>query len=182
MASQLPPFAVFEHVKAGRMLSKREPIWVLSIDPAKAAGMALLHDDGEETRLLKCAAVDGSTWISLVAVAREFMVGIPPEKTHCVIEDGILTGRAKAKSVMTLGRRRGLAQAAAEAVGITRFAHIVPNDWQDGLGYRRGGDSKRFSLDYARDVYQVENMSDDVTDAVCLGHFYISTYLTGKIL
>lgn len=155
--------------------------FILSIDPAKKAGMALLSDDGTETKLLKYGAVDGSTWVTLVALAREFMVGIPPEKTHCVIEDGILTGRAKAKSVMTLGRRRGLAQAAAEACGITEFSHIIPNDWQGGLGYKRGGDPKKFSLEFARLVYGVEGQPDDVTDAIALGTFYIKSRITCEI-
>lgn len=156
--------------------------YILSIDPAKKAGMALLSDDGVETKLLRYGAVDGSTWVSLVALAREFMVGIPPEQTHCVIEDGILTGFAKAKAVMTLGRRRGLAQAAGEAVGIREFAHIVPNEWQGGLGYKRGGNPKKFSLDYVRDVYGVTGISDDVSDAVALGTYYLQKYVIEKKL
>lgn len=164
------------------MLSKSpaassKPTYILAIDPAKKAGMALLYDDGVEAKLLRYGAVDGSAWVTLVALAREFMVGVPPELTHCVIEDGILTGFAKAKAVMTLGRRRGLAQAAAEACGITQFAHIVPNEWQGGLGYKRGGDSKKFSLDYVRDVYGVTGISDDVSDAVALGTYYLKKLL-----
>ncbi len=151
---------------------------ILAIDPAKAAGWALFVD-----RKLVCyGAADGSMWHTLIA-AMKGVTGwlIGRDSTACVIEDGFYSGPRNFRGVLTLGRRRGLAQAAAEFYGFRKFEFIGPQNrdgqvgWQTGLGYVRGGDSKAFSLGFAKAHYGLEHISHDVADAICIGHYYLTT-------
>ncbi len=152
---------------------------VLAIDPAKAAGFALFVDGA----LTGYGPADGSTWKTLVKALFPYLTPEPhyPGQMLCVIEDGFYSGPRNFKGVLTLGRRRGLAQAAAEYYGFHKFEFIGPQKrdgvmgWQDGLGYKRGGDSKAFSLAFVKEKYGVEGISHDVADAICIGHYYLTT-------
>lgn len=146
---------------------------VLAIDPAKAAGFALFVD-GE---LRVYGAADGSMWRTLIEAMRTITpwVAVASSDMQCVIEDGFYSGPRNFKAVMTLGRRRGLAQAAGEFYGFRKFEFVDPQKWQRALGYKRGGDSKAFSLAFVKAQYGVEAISDDVSDAICIGHYYLTT-------
>ena len=159
---------------------RQPPYFLLSIDPAAAAGWCLFA--GGKPRLW--GAVDGSTWRSLNAAlqgAAAFMQEIslynPEVKRECVIEDGFFQyGKQTFKGTLTLGRRRGLAQAAAESVGIDKFTFIGPSTWQNGLGWTRGQDTKVWSKAYVESRWQLGEMSHDVADAVALGSYFLDTY------
>jgi hypothetical protein len=148
---------------------------VLAIDPAKAAGFALFVG----RKLTQYGAVDGSTWASMAPVFATAVADQSPkpgDEMVCVIEDGWWApGRMNGKAMLTLGRRRGLAQGAAEACGFTKFEYIGPSTWQNALfGYIGGRDTKELSMTYASSMGAVTT-SHDAADAVCLGAYYLQS-------
>lgn len=153
---------------------KPAPVYraVLGIDPAKSAGAALFVD-GE---LVGYTPADGTTWKTLDAAIRAIITpavaSIPEAERLCVIEDGFLSGFGNAKGTLTLGRRRGLAQAAAESNGFHNFVFApVPRWLIDVHGSIYKKDTKELSLARAKEVYGVEGQTDDTTDAVLLGEW-----------
>lgn len=141
---------------------------VLGIDPGEHAGVALLVDG----KLQWYRAANGSKFVTLRDAIREDLTG-----AECVIEDGWLA-RIGAKGALTLGRRRGLAQAAAESWGVdARRVHFIHSStWQNtlfGSHKARGGqDTKDLSLQFVRDTYAVTPDSHDIADAICLAHYW----------
>lgn len=154
------------------------PFWLLSIDPAKEAGWCLF----EMGKPLRWGTADGSTWKGLVKELYEVQgllhrTATSFESRECVIEDGFFQyGKQTFKGTLTLGRRRGLAQAAAESVGIDKFTYIAPSTWQNGLGWRRGIDTKTWSLSYVKARYGLDNISHDTADAIALGAYHLDSY------
>ncbi len=163
---------------------RQQPIWLLSIDPAAAAGWCLFKDGKP-----RCwGEADGTTWRGLVTSMRpvrdamfgDFSNG-PSDGVlgtrECVIEDGFFQyGKMTFKGTLTLGRRRGLAQAAGEDAGIDKFTFIGPSTWQNGLGWTRGQDTKVWSKAYVESRWQLGEMTHDVADAVALGSYFIDNY------
>ncbi len=155
---------------------RQPPIWLLSIDPAAAAGWCLF----KEGKPHSWGTADGSTWTGLMAsMEAQWLPQIlaTTDARECVIEDGFFQyGKMTFKGTLTLGRRRGLAQAAAEAHGIDKFTFIGPSTWQNGLGWTRGQDTKVWSKAYVESRWQLGEMSHDVADAVALGSYFIDNY------
>jgi Holliday junction resolvasome RuvABC endonuclease subunit len=146
------------------------PRIILAIDPAKAAGFALYVD----RKLIHYGAVDGSTWRTMAPVFATAVADLPADfERVCVVEDGFITRPFNAKGVLTLGRRRGLAQAAAEAAGFEKFEYIGPSTWQNTLfGPLKGRDTKDLSMAYAAGMGAL-GISHDEADAICLGAYYL---------
>jgi Holliday junction resolvasome RuvABC endonuclease subunit len=159
---------------AKKQATLQQPFFLLSIDPAKAAGFAFFIAG----RLTEYGEADGSRWKTL----HEKLQPLERFKTddwllaECVIEEAFPTfGRQNFKSTCTLGRRRGLAQAAAESIGIDKFSFVQPSTWQNALGWRRGQDTKVWSLGLVKTRYGVDNISDDTSDAINLGQWFLDS-------
>lgn len=151
--------------------SRQPPDKLLSIDPAKDAGWAFF----QAGKPVAWGAVDGSTWKSLNAALQP--IASLAAGGELVCEDGFFQyGKMTFKGTLTLGRRRGLAQAAAESIGIDKFTFIVPSTWQNGLGWRKGIDTKVWSLNRAKACWGITDISHDTADALNLGAYFIDSY------
>lgn len=156
--------------------SNKEP-WrpraVLAIDPGEKAGVALFVDG----KYVASAPARGDRWTSLTPVVATIMQGQDPTQTLCLIEGGWLSGRGM-KSTMTLCMRRGLAQAAAEAAGISHFEISWPSEWQNPLfgshKVRQGADIKALSVARAGPIAG-KHVDEDQADAINLASWYWST-------
>lgn len=161
----------------------QQPSWLLSIDPAAEAGWAIFYLG----QLRACGACDGTKWKTLVAHIDEearYALGQMQrgtESRECTIEDGFFQyGKQTFKGTLTLGRRRGLAQAAGEALGFDKFTFIGPSTWQNGLGWQRGQDTKVWSLARAKRLYPgplTDDITHDVADAINIGSYYLDSFL-----
>lgn len=155
---------------------RQPPVWLLSIDPAAAAGWCLFYEGKPNL----WGEADGTKWRTLkdsLVQAHARMWSSGDTKKECVIEDGFFQyGKMTFKGTLTLGRRRGLAQAAGEAVGIDKFTFIGPSTWQNGLGWTRGQDTKVWSKAFVESRWQLGELSHDVADAVALGTYYLDNY------
>lgn len=166
-----------------RKSSKRRfpPRLVLAIDPAKKAGLALFLDG----KLIATRAADGSKWaplrdaISAMLVNVEFYGDVKDFK-QVVIEDGWILGPWNSKGALTLGRRRGLAQGAAEACGFIEDPVMIgPSTWQCALfGKLAKDESKLRALQFCHTTYGLDNITEDEADAVCLGHYALTHLFT----
>jgi hypothetical protein len=151
---------------------------VLGVDPAAAAGAALFVDG----KLLGHCAFDGSTfWSSydaLEGLLKAATIADPVSLT-CVIEEGYLSFRS-GKGALTLARRRGIAQSAAEALGFRDFVFIVPSNWQGALfGRMATGTSKLHSLARVKQNHQID-VTADVADAINMVEAYMQSNLTQR--
>jgi hypothetical protein len=150
------------------------PVWLLSLDPAAAAGYCLFH----ESKPHAWGAADGSSWSTLITQLGLVQTCIASGgKVEGVIEEGFFQfGKQTFKGALTLGRRRGLAQAAAEWCGVHKFTYIVPSTWQNGLGWRKGQDTKEWSVAYVKQRWGIDDITHDVADSIALGSYYIDNY------
>lgn len=151
---------------------------VLSIDPAKAAGAALFID-GKLTGNIEFAG--DSFWTSYDAV--EWLLhnspNISDEATRvCIIEEQVIPGRG-GKGALTLGRRRGLVQAAAEAHGFNELVLIGASTWQNKLfgGRVETGETKNASIARVQTAHGITT-GPDVADAINIGDYYLQFGLT----
>ncbi len=148
---------------------------LLSIDPAEKAGAALFVDGA----LVGHCDFNGSTFTTSHAALAELCKDLPPEveQATCVIEEGYI-GFNTGPGALTLARRRGLAQAAAEALGFTDFAFVAPRTWQPAiLGYVPKGQTKPASIAKALETFGIV-VSADVADSLNLGTYFIKYALT----
>jgi hypothetical protein len=148
---------------------------VLAIDPAAKAGAALFVDG----KLTAHCELNGSAFWPAYDALDSLLKSAPGEisKMTCVIEEGFATAFAS-KGSLTLGRRRGLVQAAAEAHGFQELVMVQPNTWQNPmLGYVPKGQTKVASLARVKSQHSLE-VSADVADAINLGEWYLSYGLT----
>lgn len=151
---------------------------VLAIDPAEYAGVAAVESDA----VTYSAPAKGDRWVTLApAVAAAVRsLSCHPDQILCVIEEGWLARRSM-KGTMTLARRRGIAQAAAEAAGIQAFEFISPSTWQHALfpkGWQAQEDttSKLWSVKFAQQ-YCPRVVDDNEADAICLAVYGFNQYI-----
>ena len=144
---------------------------ILAFDPGEHAGVALIAD-GE---LWGWGPANGSTWRGLLTISRPLAANfehIPADEKVCVIEEGWVDAR---RGSHTLARRRGLAQAAAEACGFERFEMVASSTWQNQLhGGIHKKDTKQLAIDFAREKWGVIADTHDTAEAICLATWYYS--------
>lgn len=156
--------------------SKVPPRLLLAIDPAAKAGLALFLDG----KLVGTRAADGSRWKPLtvaISALLQAVATLPPANTWAVvIEDGWLNKGWGAKGALTLGRRRGIAQSAAEALGFPDVpVFIGPSTWQSKLfGKLAKDESKQRALAFVAQHYNTAGITEDEADAICIGHFALT--------
>jgi Holliday junction resolvasome RuvABC endonuclease subunit len=148
------------------------PNFLLAIDPGASAGWALF----EEGKLTAYGTARGSMW-------RSFVQDMAPKLKNwyqngtAIIEQG-WTNRSK--SALTLGQRRGLAQAAAEFFGFDQIEYIASSTWMNGLyGSIHGKDTKRLSTERVRTVHNLVDLTHDVCDAINIGEYFLQNCKTG---
>lgn len=142
--------------------------YLLAIDPAEAAGWALF----EEGIPIKYGTGRGANWHTLI---EDLQKQITPSSHYnsctAVIEQGWLT-RAN-KGAQTLAQRRGIAQAAAEFLGFRNIVYVGASTWQNALGWRRGQDTKKWSLSYVKKRFNIDGVTHDVADALAVGAYML---------
>lgn len=144
------------------------PQLLLALDPAGAAGIALFA----EGKLVAHAPCNGSSWLTfmqtLKPLVEPYLLKYPPEERHVVLE-------RHQRVHTTLGERRGIAQAAAEACGFPTWTYVHAATWQSVIfNHKRPDDTKVAATDYVEAHYGFRPEIDDVADAICLGSYYIS--------
>ncbi len=156
---------------------RQAPRLLLVIDPAAAAGVALFVDG----KLTAYAKADGSKWRTLAPVVTGLVSpygdSILPHERLCAIEDGFISFHS-IKGSLTLGRRRGIAQAAAEAADITNFTFVGASTWQGKIFGGRVEDTKASSIAVASCIIDAAmipsaGLTDDEADAICIGDYVI---------
>ncbi len=157
---------------------RQAPRLLLVIDPAAAAGVALFVDGN----LKAYAKADGSSWLTLAPVVSTLLhlhmpPLVPPSERLCAIEDGFISFHS-IKGSLTLGRRRGIAQAAAEAAGITNFTFVGASTWQSKIFGGRVEVTKVASIALASCVIDdsmlvSSHLTDDEADAICIGDYVL---------
>lgn len=157
------------------------PFYLLSLDPAADAGYCLF----KAGKPFLWGPMDGTTWKSMYTAlldAHNYIAETyrdPSKTAECVIEEGFFQyGKSTFKGALTLGRRRGLAQAAAEAIGLEKFTFHVPSTWQNGLGWRKesGMSTKEWSLALVKERWGITGITHDVADAIALGTYHLDNY------
>ncbi len=152
---------------------RQQPDFLLSIDPAEAAGWALF----ENGKLVKYGAARGAHFHTFL---EDIMKHISPSTNFAagtvLIEQGWLN---RSKGAITLSQRRGIAQSIGEFLGFRDVKYVGPSTWQNALGWRKGQDTKEWSLERAAMVYALKDITNDVADAVNLGSYYLGTFKNG---
>ncbi len=148
---------------------------IVAIDPAGSAGIAVVA----EGRVLTARPAAGDRFATLApAVKAAWLASGCEVPMHEVL--GIVEGWHSArggKGAHTLAMRRGLAQAALEAIGITRFHMPLPSQWQNAFfGSIYGKDTKQLSVGSATSLLGTAPVNDDVADSVCLGMWAWQTF------
>lgn len=145
--------------------------YLLAIDPGAAAGWALFVDG----QLTAYGPAQGDSFWGFVNAMKDHMPAVATLEqarlAECVIEQGWSNGT---KGALTLGQRRGIAQAAAEYFDFRKTVYIPSATWQNGLhGSIKGKDTKQLALDYVREKYQISNIDHNQAEAICLGTYFL---------
>lgn len=148
--------------------ARTTPRLLLSVDPAAAAGLAVFY----EGKLVAHGPADGSTWVGLVQALKPMLEPwqhVPAHERLTVIEESWSSG----KGGQTLALRRGLAQAAAEALGFRDFIRVGASTWQSALFGSTKVDTKAESQRYCEEQLGFIPVIHDVADSAALGSYYL---------
>ncbi len=104
---------------------------------------------------------------------------VPNDERLGLVEEGFISF-ASVKGSLTLGRRRGLMQAAFEAGGFERIEYPLVATWQSHIfNHKRPPDTKEASMRYAIDVLGLPpTITDDVADAACMARYFLDERVT----
>ncbi len=142
-------------------------------DAAASAGISLWHDG----KLVAHSVADGTSFRSLWQVVKPMLApydDIPQRDRVALIEEGFISFMS-VKGSLTLGRRRGLMQAAFECAGFTRFEFPLAATWQSWAFNRtRPADTKAESIRLVEQHLGFTPESDDVADSINIARFYLS--------
>lgn len=144
---------------------------VLSVDPAAKAGASVFLD-GE---LKGYTEFNGASFWDSYEAMKGLLVDMPEDAEYiCLTEEGFVG--APGAGSLTLGRRRGLIQAAAEALGFQQIMFISPSSWQPKIipGVVKG-QTKVACQAYVKAKYGIEP-GPDVSDSIGI-HDYFAKYL-----
>lgn len=107
-------------------------------------------------------------------MVQPYLAEVPEDQRVTVLEQHWMSFRS-VKGSLTLGQRRGIAQSVGEALGFPRWEYVGASTWQSFVfGGKRVPDTKAAAMQFVRDTYHFEPATDDVADAVCLGHYFLS--------
>lgn len=155
---------------------KKQPyVAVIAIDPAKCAGIGIIVAG----KVAASRPASGDRWVFLYPALKQAWedAGAPTGRVLGVIEGGWLNRGGK--GAHTLAMRRGIAQAALEALGVTDIEFIGPSTWQNAyFGSIHKQDTKELSMAAARIVLGREPSTDDEADALNLGIWAWREYCT----
>lgn len=154
------------------MAKRKEPLpfvlAVVAIDPGEDAGVA----SAIAGKVIFSRPASGHKWVLLAPAAIEAVEalikqGLKKENILGAVEQGWSGGHGM-KSSMTLSQRRGIAQAALEATGITRIEYVHSATWQSQVFGGRPKDTKKASMERASLLLDRVVESDDEADAICI--------------
>jgi Holliday junction resolvasome RuvABC endonuclease subunit len=152
---------------------RKAPRLLISGDAAAAAGLALFRDG----KLVAHSPANGSSFITLRQIVDLMLTphaDIPSSERLAIIEDGFISFHS-VKGSLTLGRRRGLMQAAFEANGFATTDYVPAASWQSFIfGGKRVEDTKASSLARAETEFGLTGITDDVADALCMAVYYFA--------
>lgn len=144
---------------------------IIAIDPGESAGIAVVKDG----KVLAARAARGDNWRTLAPAVidawKSAGCDVAFDQVLGVIEEGWTTGRGMIGQ-MTLCKRRGLAQAALEALGVTRFEFVYSSVWMNQYyGGIHGKDTGELSVEFSTRLLGQAPVNHDVGDAVNLAHW-----------
>lgn len=171
-----------------------EPFVILGLDPAKAiSGAGVLEIQGDRAKLLaharvttqadraeivaRACALSTERDMPLVVVAEEWdpprhkrppkpVAGVDPETSG-------FDQKWTYKTILGMGEGWGRWTAEFERFGVRRIERVLPNVWRDAiLGKKRPKDTetlKRATVFYVRVRIGLQDIDDNVADAVCIG-------------
>ena len=61
----------------------------------------------------------------------------------------------------------------------TKIEYVYPSQWRSACGIKTGRGIKRESLKekgikFVKDTYNIDNINDDIADAIGIGHAYVN--------
>lgn len=152
-------------------MSKRKPKYpvytVVGIDPGASAGVAVVHNGV----LVASRPAVGSEFPTLYQAVKEAMAGhdISLENVVGVVEQGWVTKGWGSKGALTLAQRRGIAQSAMEANGITRIEYVYSSTWMNEFyGGIHGKNTKELSTTWFKATTGRDAACDDEADAAAM--------------
>jgi hypothetical protein len=131
-------------------------------------------------KLVGHCELDGTTFTSCYEALARLLepVGAEQHEAVCILEEGFVAYGQTGASVLTLARRRGILQAAAEALGFNEFILVTPRTWQPAvLGTVPKGRTKEYSIARVKRQHGLD-VNGDVADAINLGEYYMQYGLT----
>lgn len=140
---------------------------IIAIDPGESAGIAVIQDG----KVLFSSPAVGSKWRLLAPAVKaaweQSGCTVPLDQVVGVCEQGWVAGRGMAGQ-MTLSQRRGIAQAAMEYIGVTRFEFVSSSVWMNAYyGGIHGKDTKELAMQSAKSDGNYVTTHDEA-DAHCL--------------
>lgn len=143
------------------------PTLLISGDAAAAAGITLWY----KGKLVAHSVANGASFKTLWQVVAPMIApykDIPSNERLALVEEGFAQGTG------TLGRRRGLMQAAFEVGGFERMEFPLVSTWHSYIfGGKRPPDTKVASVKYAVEVLGLPpTITDDIADSACMAKYF----------
>lgn len=159
--------------KSGEAKRIVTPRYLLVYDAAGAAGIALFIDG----QLKATVPADGTRFSTMHSATRALLYdfgALDGEGSRVQVLEQHWMNKMSSKGSMTLGQRRGIAQSAGEACGFNQIFYVPSSTWHSVIfDHKRPDDVKQAGRDFAKARWGVEPLTDDETDAVCLGTYFL---------
>lgn len=165
--------------------------YILGLDcSTKCTGYCIFTPDG---KLIKYGCIrpnkddDAIDRIKTTIVETERI--IKEYKPYLIIEEDVPPALQNSMTVKTLSTLKG-AMLTLACINNVSIRYVLPNVWQSALKILKSqGSTKKQSVDFVNENYGTEfkfvsesskKNDDDITDSICLVHYYINKIKEGK--
>ena len=165
--------------------------YILGLDcSTKSTGWCVMTPDGELVRYgcIKPNSDDDAI-DRIKTVINEVDKLIKEFKPYLIIEEDVPPALQNSMTVKTLSTLKGGMLTLAYINGIS-IRYILPNVWQSALKILKSkGSTKKQSIDFINRIYNTafkfvsessKKNEDDITDSICLVHYYINKVKKGN--
>ena len=165
--------------------------YILGLDcSTKCTGYSIFTHDGE---LVKYGCIKPNTDDDAIERIRftinEVQKLIQEHNPYLIVEEDVPPALQNSMTVKTLSTLKGGMLALAQINNIS-VRYILPNVWQSALKILKSkGSTKKQSVDFVNETYSTDfkfvsesskKNDDDITDAICLVHYYINKIKENK--
>lgn len=165
--------------------------YILGLDcSTKCTGYSIFSYDGE---LIKYGCIrpnaDDETLDRIRTMIDEVQKIIQEYKPYLIVEEDVPPALQNSMTVKTLSTLKGGMLALAQINNIS-VRYILPNVWQSALKILKSkGSTKKQSVDFVNENYNTDfkfvsesskKNEDDITDSICLVHYYINKIKENK--